>query len=295
MLRVHWATSVTAWRLYLYLTLAICNNIRKMKSSLISILNFINQDFSLSRRQVFITVIVLLTIGFGLRCGYGMMRERPPRDEKFYIKTVAKIVNNDASWTDNYELAPMMPILAASIAKFGVDPETALHTLNMTYSMLWILIMFFLVYEVFDNKKIALLGMILAVFNPYSIRISSQILREPLYILIFTISLWITVKYIKDRGINPFFPLLLAGLTIVGFFSRYEGIEIGLLLPVAIFVICMQYKWKYIKRCVCSLAIYVFAVGLIVGTLISFNNSYMCNVSQKTGEYFKLVTGKNLK
>ncbi len=262
-----------------------------MKKSLDFLLQLLDRDFFLSKRQILFAALTLLIIGVGLRCGYWTMRDRPPRDEIFYIQAVENINSNDPAWLEKYNyFGPLMPLAAASVCRFGIAPETALRTLNVVYSSLWLLIMFFLCYEVFSSSAIGLLGMMLAVFNPYSIRMSCQILREPLYLLIFTVSLWLAVRFIKNQGSNLLYPLLLAGLTVLGFFTRYEGIEISLFLPLAIIVILMQCKWQRIRICIYGLAVYLFTVGLIVGALINFNNIYMRNANQKAIEYIKLFS-----
>ena len=263
-----------------------------MKKTLAYILHFLDRDFSLSKRQVLFAALALLIIGLGLRCGYWTMRDRPPRDEKFYIQAVEDISSNDPAWFNKYNhYSPLMPWMASAACRVGVSAETALHTLNMGYAILWVLVMFFVCRDVFDDDKAGLLGMAFAAFNPYSVRMASQILREPLYILIFTLSLWIAVRFIKSQGSNLLHPLLLAGLTMLGFFTRYEGIEISLFLPIAIAVIFIQYKWQYIRRCIYSLAIYMFIVGSMTGLLFEFNNAYMLN----TDKNVKLFISEQIK
>jgi len=213
---------------------------------------------------------------------------------KISIQAVEKMTKNDDSWRKDYDSGTLMPILAANVSKLGIKPETALHMLNMGYAMLWVLVMFFLCRDVFDDDKAGLLGMSLAAFNPYSVRLSSQILREPLYILIFTLSLWCALRFIENKKYY-LYPAMLGMLTILGFFVRYEGIEISLFLPLAIFVIFIQYKMQYVRVCVYSFAAYLLSVGLLVGALVNFNNSYMCNASQKAVGYFELFTGNRVK
>lgn len=263
-----------------------------MKKTLAYILHFLDRDFSLSKRQVLFAALALLIIGLGLRCGYWTIRDRPPRDEKFYIQAVEDISSNDPAWFNKYNhYSPLMPWMASAACRVGVSAETALHTLNMGYAILWVLVMFFVCRDVFDDDKAGLLGMAFAAFNPYSVRMASQILREPLYILIFTLSLWIAVRFIKSQGSNPLHPLLLAGLTMLGFFTRYEGIEISLFLPLAIAVIFIQHKWQYIRKCIYSLAIYMFIVGLMTGLLLKFDNAYM----RHTNKNVKLLISEQIK
>ena len=266
-----------------------------MKKSFASLLHFMECKFSLSKKQVLFAILVLLIIGLGLRCGYWMMRDHPPRDEQLYIQNVEGIIKNDDSRKKDYTFGPLMPMLAANVARFGLEPETALRSLNVAYSILWLLMMFLLCYEVFSSSTAGLLGMMLAVFNPYSIRMSCQILREPLYLLIFTTGLWLAVRFIKNQSLNPLYPLLLAGLTMLGFFTRYEGIEISLFLPLAIIVIFMQCKWQRVRMCFYSLAIYIVSFGLLIGALINSDNNYIRDTNQRVIGYFRLFTGNGLK
>jgi asparagine N-glycosylation enzyme membrane subunit Stt3 len=240
-------------------------------------------------------MLALVVIGLGLRLTYWTIRERPPRDEKVYIQTVENINNGDKDWQKKSGyMPPLMPYTASNVCKFGIAPETALHTLNMLYAMLWVLVMFFLCRDVFDNDKAGLLGMTIAAFNPYSIRMACQIMREPLYILLFTLSLWCAVKYIKNRGLNPLYPFLLAAFAVLGFFTRYEGIEIALFLPLAIVIIYFQYKWQYAKRCAYGLGIYLFTMGFIAGGLYSFDNAYTYSANQKAiGNFWQFVGNKH--
>lgn len=268
-----------------------------MKNKLASILHFLDRDFTLSKRQVLFAFLALLIIGLGLRCGYWAMRDRPPRDEKFYIQAVVDIINKADSWDRDYcpNFGPLMPMIAASACQAGFTPEATLRTLNIIYSCLWLMIMFFLCREVFSSSASGLLGMALAAVNPYSVRMASQILREPLYMLIFTIGLWLAVRFIKYQSWNPCYPLLLAALAILGFFTRYEGIEIGLFLPLAVIVIFMQHKWRQSRKCVYSLAVYLLAIGLSIGVLIKSENIYICNTSRKAAGYLELFTGERWK
>lgn len=265
-----------------------------MKKTFTSILNFLDRNFSLSKRQVFITVIILLIIGLGMRCGYGMMRERPPRDEKFYIETVKEINANDNFHKNKYNLGPLMPQLAAFLCRTGLPAETALRTLNLSYAMLWVLAMFFLCRDVFDDNKAGLLGMAFATFNPYSIRMASQILREPLYILLFTLSLWCTVRVIKSRGGNLLYPVAIGILAILGFCTRIEGFEIILFLPIALIIILVQYKKQYLKQCIYGLTVFSLTVGVLVAALLCFKDDYISRLNDNVIGYYKLFTSSRI-
>ena len=81
----------------------------------------------------------------------------------------------------------------------------------------------------------------------------------------------------------------------LGFFTRYEGIEISLFLPLAIIVIFMQCKWQRVRMCFYSLAIYIVSFGLLIGALINSDNNYIRDTNQRVIGYFRLFTGNGLK
>jgi len=253
-----------------------------MKKLLDSFLHFMERDFKLSKHHLYALVLLLLIVGFGLRYGYSLMRERQPRDAKFYIQAVENINSNDPAWFSKYDYySPLMPLMAASLYDFGIDAKNALIMLNIAYTMLWVLVMFFLCRDVFDDDKAGLLGMSFAVFNPYSIRMASQILREPLYILIFTLCLWLAVKVVKSKGANLLYPVIIGLLTMLAIYTRFEGFEVILFLPLAAIIILMQYKAKYFRQVVSNCVIYFLTLLIIIGTLFYAGDSYMGKVPGK--------------
>jgi len=253
-----------------------------MKNKLASLLHFLDRDFTLSKRQVIFAAMALLIIGLGLRCGYWTMRDHPPRDEEFYIQAVENINNHDPAWFKKYDYySPLMPKIAATVCRSGITAETALHMLNMGYAMLWVLVMFFLCRDVFDDDKAGLLGMALAAFNPYSVRMACQILREPLYILIFTVSLWCAVRVIRGKGVNLLYPAIIGALTMLGIYTRFEGFEITLFLPLAAIIILLQYKIQYLRQAVTNCVIYFLTVAILAAALFWAGDSYMTRIPGK--------------
>ena len=266
---------------------------KKIIDSLHSLTLVISSNIKFSRRQVFFVALLLLLAGTGLRCGYGLLRERDARDERVYIQAVGNMCagnNSSLNNTAQYNRSSLMIRIACTVCQLGFSPENTLRGLNLVYSMIWLIVMFFLCRDVFDNYIAGLLGMTFAAFNPYSARMACQILREPLYILIFTLSLWCAVKFIKNEE-NKLYPIILGFLTVLGFFTRYEGIEIGLFLPLAVMVLFMQKKKQRIKRCVLSLALYLLAIGVGTGMLLLADNGYLSRSAGKTTGYYKLFTG----
>ncbi|MHB9139989.1 MAG: glycosyltransferase family 39 protein [Victivallaceae bacterium] len=223
------------------------------------------------------------------------MRERAPRDEKIYIQAVEKINSSDNSWRLEYNFGPLMPQIAAIFSGATFRAETVLRTLNMLYSMAWLILMFFLCRDVFSSNNAGLLGMAIAAFNPYSARLSSEILRDPLYMLIFTLALWCAVKIIISNNQNMWLPVMLGLLTFLGFLSRYEGLEIAFFMPLAVAVLCLQYKCSRLKRHLGSLAAYGLTLGILICLLIYSGNDYALNTKNKICSYYHFLADGKVK
>lgn len=269
-----------------------------MKAFFKNWLEFLNHDFKLSRHQVFFAVVALLIIGLGLRCGYWAMRDRPPRDEKFYIQAVENINKKDSTSFEKHEYyIQLMPWIASALCRFGISAETALRSLNLFYATLWVLIMFFLCRDVFGDSNVGLLGLAFAAFNPYSVRMASQILREPLYILLFTLSLWCAVRIIRSKGVNMFYPASLGVLSVLSVHTRIEGFEIMLFLPLAVIVLFVQYRKNILKRCIYSCIVYVFSLTVLtMGIMFTHSGSdYILGINKKTVGYYNTFTTERIK
>jgi asparagine N-glycosylation enzyme membrane subunit Stt3 len=148
----------------------------------------------------------------------------------------------------------------------------------MVYAMLWVWVIFFLCRDIFDSDKAGLLGMALAAFNPYSVRMACQILREPLYILLFTMSLWCTVRLIKSEKVNFFYPAFIGVMTILGFYTRFEGVEIALFVPLAAIILC---KKQCFHQAAANFTIYFLTITLLAAGLLYAGDSYMQKIPGK--------------
>jgi 4-amino-4-deoxy-L-arabinose transferase-like glycosyltransferase len=154
--------------------------------------------------------------------------------------------------------------------------------------------MFFLCRDVFGDNKAGLMGMAFAAFNPYSVRMASQILREPLYILLFTLSLWCAVRVIRGKGGNLLYPAGIGILTILGFYTRIEGFEIILFLPVALVILLVQYKKQYLKQCIYGLTVFALTVSVLFAALLYFKEDYMSRLNGRVISYYKLFTSERV-
>ncbi len=251
------------------------------------LLQWVDRDFELSRQQMALVIFLFLLVGFGLRLGYWFMRERPPQDEKAYIECIERIKSNQKP----LKPTTLMVLIGSHVSRLGISPEITLRFMNLGYALLWLVVMYFLCRDAFDNDKAGLLGMAFATFNPYSVRMACQIMREPLYILIFTLSLWCVVRLIKSKKYS-LYPIGLGILTVLGAGTRYEGFEITFFLPLGMIVLLAQYKTKYIKRCIINCVMYFLVVTLFIGVLYYFDVNLIYRAESKTINYIHVITGK---
>ncbi len=181
-------------------------------------------------RYVGLTVFLLLLVGTGLRLGYQGMVERSERDESFYITKAEKWEDLSEDDPTRY---PLLVHVGLLIDRLGFDVESGLRCFNLCCSGLWLYMMYQLGKAVFSSKNIGLICLALAVFNPYTIRIGAAVLREPLYLLVFSCGLFCATQIVRGVGILRY-AALLGLLTILGLWSRAEGAEMQILMPLAV-------------------------------------------------------------
>lgn len=190
-----------------------------------------------SGRHISLSILLLLIIGMALRITYREMLDRLERDEIIYIQLteIASAANGNAS--ERY--LPLLIHVGVMLNKIGINVESGLRCFNFFCSFLWLVCMYLLGQAVFNSSKAGLLCLALVVFNPYTIRLAGQIMREPLYLLFFTGVMLCAVKIV--RGTNIISCSTVAGiLTIGGAWSRFEGCELLFIIPLGY---CFHYVW----------------------------------------------------
>ncbi len=222
-----------------------------------------------SGKHVGITVLILLLIGMGLRIGYRGMVDRPDRDEITYISIVEDFINVNSNTKQN--LQPALIYVGSALHYLGFDIACGLRCFNLICSLLWLFMMYLLGKVIFDSAKAGLACLLVAVFNPYTIRIAGQIMREPLYLLLFSFCLFCAIQLIRYKKIF-FHSILLSILSVLGLVSRHEGLELLVVMPLAVifsgfYAFHTGYlKQKYIELISC-MAIYLIVLSTLFTTL----------------------------
>lgn len=231
---------------------------RKTEKPILSIMDWCGQ-------HVVVTVLILLVIGMGLRIGYRGMVDRPDRDEITYISWVEEA--SEQNHVSSPEMQHILIYAGVLMDKLGIDIEWGLRCFNLICSLLWLCMIYILGQTVFNSPRIGLICLTLAVFNPYTIRLAGQVMREPFYLLLFSVALFCAIQIIRDTGTMRF-SILLGILPVLGVFCRYEAFELLLLMPLAVFFRLMArktshqiFRWRPLALAV---VLYMGALGITV-------------------------------
>lgn len=235
---------------------------RKTEKPILSIMDWCG-------KHVRVTVLILLVIGMGLRVGYRGMVDRPERDEVTYIHMIEDFINVNSNTKQN--LQPALIYVGSALHYLGMDVVSGLRCFNLICSLLWLLMMYLVGKAIFSSSNAGLACLTVAVFNPYTIRISGQIMREPLYLLILSVCLFCAIQLIRNNKMF-FCSIGLGLLSVLGLVSRHEGLELLVIMPLAVIFSGFyafrtgRLKQKYIELISC-LAIYLIVLSTLFTTL----------------------------
>ena len=142
--------------------------------------------------------------------------------------------------------------------------EQCLRGFNCLFSGINLIVIYFFGKKLFNSKGDGLLLMLLAAFNPYTIRLSSSILREPLYLLVASIELLLCLTWMSSskKWVVPW----IAVVAVFGFWVRYEGLEL-------LFIFLISWGYVFVtqkKKMMSDLMIYVLSYVLAMTALVVF-------------------------
>lgn len=242
-------------------------------------------------KHVGAALLILLVIGMGLRVGYRGMVDRPERDEVAYVRMVEDFV--DANSDTRQNLQPTLIYVGGALHYLGFDIVCGLRCFNLICSLLWLFMMYLLGKGIFASAKAGLVCLLLAAFNPSAIRIAGQIMREPLYLLLTSICLFCAIQLIRHKKI--FLNSVLLGiLSVLGLATRYEGVELLAVMPLALIFSGFyafhtgRLKQKYILLISC-LAIYLIALLTLFTTLHIIFPGYGETIKNKFLQNYKNI------
>lgn len=181
-------------------------------------------------RVVYITLAAITIIGAGARWLNWRNDQLIGRDALFYLEKVQYWLNNDFSAVKFYDSGVLLLFGIKIFYNLGMTPEHAGVLFSMLTGTLLIPAIYLLGTELFQSRYAGLCAAFLLAGTPLLIDLSFQIQRESSYLLFWVLALYCALRGLKGRWLM----LLSAGgcLSLCAL-SRYEGIELVILLPLA--------------------------------------------------------------
>ena len=202
----------------------------------------------------------VLLIGLFFRLLYwGLTNGEYLRDEITYLQRMEYVSKYGInSGTSNLFFQFLGVLLSESVR------EQCLRGFNCLFSGINLIVIYFFGKKLFNSKGDGLLLMLLAAFNPYTIRLSSSILREPLYLLVASIELLLCLTWMSSskKWVVPW----IAVVAVFGFWVRYEGLEL-------LFIFLISWGYVFVtqkKKMMSDLMIYVLSYVLAMTALVVF-------------------------
>jgi len=234
-------------------------------------------------------LLLLLLLALSLRCASFQLKDRHEMDEKYYVESVVAILGHDANWQTAYSFSPLMSLLGAFGCQVsGGSPETVLRILNLMYSLLCVCAVYGLGRDAFSSPRAGLLCGLLLACNPAISDLSTEIMREPLYLLWVALTMWCAVRLIKAQGQAIIWSGAMALCSFLGFLTRVEGVELMVISIAAMaFKFLCKRNFPAFKQLTSAAVAFAVAIGLLYGACALAGLQYPKQaVSQKMKNYW---------
>ena len=192
--------------------------------------------------HIYFSLGACLIVGAALRIYYRFLVTHNTRDEATYLIWIDKLAER------SIDLEPrahrLLVYVGVCFKRLGWSVEYSLRCFNIIASLAWLIVMYLIGKSIFGTKKAGLACMCLAGCAPYMIRISGQIMREPLYMLFFSSGVLCAIQIVRGRKIR-LCAFTLSVLTAFAIWVRDEGFELIILTALAwLFRLVLQLRSK---------------------------------------------------
>lgn len=224
-----------------------------------------------------ISLPLILIMALGLRLFRHWMEPMISRDAQLYLHQgtlwaegdFASLAGSGAEW-----IPPLLPWGIGCGIRCGLSAYTAGIIINITAGTLLILALFLVVREFCRSSHWGVLGAVFGAIVPEFIQLSIEIQRETLYLLFFTLTLWLMIRAVRRRQLWCW--------SVAGFllfptvFARYEALELLFFTPLFLSycLILKRAGWKNDLAALGYFVVGAIASGIFFSLIIGIPLDY---------------------
>ncbi len=169
--------------------------------------------------------LIIFVLAFGLRLARAMIDDNMDKDSVIYLWMAEAAASGDINGAVAYN--QRMPPLYVAIMAAGEHAGVGAYNTGIIVSLVagtLLLLPVFWIARMLANDKIALFAALIVATHPYLVRISAEVMRDSLFLLLVFAGFAFAVA--AAREISPFrwiLPGIFAGLAVM---TRTEGVEL---------------------------------------------------------------------
>lgn len=247
----------------------------KRKAIIRSLISFIDMRLKDKNNRFFITTIICILLGGLLRISFIIKYPVQPRDSYRYESTIIQ-------WEEKKDIPKESKgvinlwILSLPHKIFGIDIIKGGIIINLIAGLFLIVIIPGIIRLIFKKGSIVLFSQLLVSTHPQLIRFSTVFLRENIFILFLSLSIYYLVKHIRrNSSLNIYFSAVTASFA---FLCRLEGLEIPI---IASFLIMVFQRKKSVITILLFITLYLFTTFITIN-LLGYNmlskNNFLQNI-----------------
>ncbi|MFA6567958.1 MAG: glycosyltransferase family 39 protein [Victivallales bacterium] len=177
------------------------------------------------KNKTLLYFLLILLLAFGLRLARSVIDDKMDKDSVVYLwmakSAAAGDINSAVAY--NVRMPPLYIFLMAAGEYLGIGAFNAGMAVSVMAGTL-LLIPVFSIAKTLSSDKIALFASIVAATHPYLVRISAEIMRDSLFLLLIFAGLAFALKAAKGGKVLDWcIPGVFAGFAVM---TRAEGIDL---------------------------------------------------------------------
>ena len=170
------------------------------------------------------TFILLLFFTVFVRLALIAFYPKINRDSLVFMKIAKNVAEGQSNGFGVNSVQPLFPMMIGGLNWIGIPLDAAGYFIDVICSVIFAACSYFIVLELFKNRAAGLLFMSFCAFHPIFIEINKEILRDSLYLAVFSLFVLFEIRFILRRKYSDI--LLLGCICGISPWIRNEGVEL---------------------------------------------------------------------